>query len=118
MIFIIIGIDFKNLKNTTADFNSFINKYSLDEIKIFFSTFSGFNLGIHTKGYDKPSTSEGIPDIRRIYGAGLKVLSNSIFKVSDNVKFYADIIIKNVIKYGFTTYSKAEALLSYICLVY
>lgn len=110
----IIAKDFNKISNLD-DVRNFVNTYSRQEILIFFSTYCGASLGRHNKGNNTPATTDGIPDIRRIYAAGLKVLSGEACNVREETKYYADIILKNIDKMNFTIYSKVEAVLAYIC---
>lgn len=111
-----IGKKYNNLKNDRKDFDNFLNQYSNEEIKRFFSSLSGGCLGNKNTGHNKPSSKGGIPDVRRVYGAGLKVLSSSFYSVSEQTKFYADIIVNKVMQEGFITYDKKDALIAYVCL--
>lgn len=110
----IIAKDFNKISNLD-DIRNFVNTYSRQEILVFFSSYCGSSLGIHKKGNNTPATKDGIPDIRRIYAAGLKVLSGTAFKVSEETKYYADIILKNISNLNFMVYTKIEAVLAYIC---
>ena len=110
----IIAQDFNRISNL-GDVRNFVNTYNRHDIFIFFSTYCGSSLGIHSKGNNTPATNNGIPDVRRIYGAGLKVLSGSASKVSADTKYYADLILKNISKVNFNIYTKLEAVLAYIC---
>lgn len=113
-----INKDLKNLKNNPQDFKDFFNMYTKEEIKRIFSSESGECLGNQSTGKNKPITFGSITDIRRIYGAGLRVLSRDGISVSENTKFYADIIVAQVFKKGFETYDVKDALLAYYCLNY
>lgn len=110
-----IGIEFTKIKNF-SDVKKFVHSYDYEELKIFLSPLCGKSLGKHTEGSTKPATHGGIPDIRRVYGAGLKVLAGTAFKVSESTKYYADLIVKNILAKGFTVYQKVEAVLAYVCL--
>lgn len=112
-----IGLKYAQMGNNINDIKHFVNSFSLEEIKIFFSTVSGGRLGNRNKGKNTVCTNGGIPDIRRIYGAGLKVLSGMACSVHDKVKFYADIILNQVFKNGFKMYDKKDAILAYLCLI-
>lgn len=110
-----IGIEFAKIHNF-YDVKKFVNSYNYKEIQIFLSHHCGKSLGNHTEGLTKPATHDGIPDVRRVYGAGLKVLSGTAFKVSESTKYYADLIIQNILAKGFTVYQKVDAILAYVCL--
>lgn len=112
----IIAKDFNQISDLD-DIRNFVNTYSHHDILTFFSTFCGHSLGIHTKGNNTPATVGGIPDVRRVYGAGLKVLSGTASKVSEDTKFYAELILKNIKQKGFSIYTKVEAVLAFICYI-
>lgn len=113
-----ISKDFKKLQNSPQDFKRFFDTYSKEEISKFFSSESGECLGNHSTGSNKPVTTGGIPDIRRIYGASLKALSKDGGHVSEDIKLYAEIIVSQVFKIGFEVYDRRDALLAYYCLNY
>ena len=110
-----IGIDFSNIRSAN-DVINFVDSYSRNEILTFLPSYSAISLGNHNEGSDKPATTNGVPDIRRIFGAGLKVLSGSASKVSEDTKFYANIVFNHVKRFNFTLYSVVEAILTYVCL--
>ena len=112
----IIAKDFNSISNL-SDVKKFVTTYSYPDILIFFGSFCGSSLGAHNKGNNTPITSGRIPDIRRIYGAGLKVLSGTASRVSEDTKFYAELILNNIKTMNFTVYSKIEAVLAYICYI-
>jgi len=112
-----IGKDFKAISNSEG-IVKFCKKYSSSEIKIFLTSYCGGALGNRNKGCNKPCTKGTIPDIRRIYGAGLKVLSGSCDNISEDVKFYADIVFNTVKKSKFAVYDVIDGILTYKCLTY
>lgn len=110
-----IGQDFRNLKNTEKSLENFCNKYTRQEISTFLASKSGEYLGNNHMGSTTPITSGGVPDIRRIYGAGLKILSGEGCHASEQTKFYAGIVLSKIYKNGFTMYNQKEALIAYYC---
>ena len=66
-------------------------------------------------GSTTPATRGCIPDIRRIYGAGLKILSGEGYHASEETKFYAGIVLSQVYREGFTIYNQKEAVIAYYC---
>lgn len=110
-----IGKDFKNLNHSEEALESFCNKYTREEISSFLASQSGQYLGDNYMGVTTPATSNGIPDIRRIYGAGLKILSGEGYRASEQTKFYAGIVLSQIYRNGFTMYNQKEALIAYYC---
>ena len=110
-----IGRDFKNLEHSEEALRTFCDKYSREEISTFLARQSGQYLGNNHMGATTPATSGGIPDIRRIYGAGLKILSGEGYHASEQTKFYAGIVLSQVYRDGFTMYNQKEALIAYYC---
>lgn len=110
-----IGRDFKNLEHSEEALKNFCDKYSRKEISSLLASQSGQYLGNNHMGSTTPITSGGIPDIRRIYGAGLKILSGEGYHASEQTKLYAEIVLSKVYKNGFTIYNQKEALIAYYC---
>lgn len=110
-----IGEDFRNLEHSEKALKNFCDKYSREEISGFLASQSGQYLGNNYMGATTPITSGGVPDIRRIYGAGLKILSGEGYRASEQTKFYAGIILSQVYREGFTIYNPKEALIAYYC---
>lgn len=110
-----IGFDYNQIQNL-ADLISFCNHYSKLEIYNLFVSTNGAYLA-HNHGTNTPSSLGGIADVRRVYGAGLKVLSQSCLSVSSQTKYCAGLVLGHIKQYDFSLYSKADGIIAYLCYI-
>lgn len=96
------------------DLKGFCTSYEKNEIKNLFLSMNGSYLASN-HGKDCPSSTSGIADIRRVLGAGLKVLSETCNSVSEQTKHSSSLILNHIKKYGFTLYNKIDGIIAYLC---
>lgn len=114
-----IGLDFI----TIASFNDlplFCSHYSRAQIHTFFVSRNAYNLARKSIGSNTPMNSyTSIPDVRTVYGAGLRVLSGTCSNLRENTVFCADNVISYIKTHGFGKYySVIDAILAYQCLTF
>ncbi len=111
-----IGYAYSQINNIN-DLQKFCAAYTRNQIHQFFLSMNGSYLA-SKHGENCPSAIPGATDIRRVLGAGLKVLSGTCKSVSEQTKFCADLVIKNITKNGFNMYNRIDGIISYLCLTY
>ena len=110
-----IGNNFRNI-NSVNDIIIFCQKYSLKEIHNFLKSECGSCLGEKLHGSYSQKTFGTISDIRRVYGAGLGIMSGTYSNLSYETSYCCELVFNSIKKNGFKFYTKNDGIKAYVCL--
>ena len=111
-----IGKDYRDIKSS-SDLINFCNKYSLYEIHEFLKSKCGLYLGSKLHGAESQKTFGKISDIRRVYGAGLLIMSERVVNLSENSLYCCELVFNAIKKNNFNLYSKTDGIIAYVCIL-